>query len=320
MRESTTPLSAKLRSALAMSLACVGLATVSAQQAGAPSGSGPYPAIAESRAELPRHTFYRPVDLPRASMPLYIWGNGGCSANGLAHAAYLRQIASQGYVIVALGTAGGATGGAPGGAARGAAAAPADNATDPTQASQMIEAIEWAERETAREGSPFYRRIDVTKIGVGGHSCGGLQALSVSHDPRIDTTLVLDSGIYNQPGTGRSRIQVEKSQLARLHGAVLYLLGGPSDIAYPNATDDVARIDRVPVFFGSLPVGHGGTFSAPDGGDWAKVSARWLDWQLKADADASLDFAGPDCRLCKDSRWTVVQKQLPAPAGAPRAR
>ena len=29
---------------------------------------------------------------------------GGCSANGLAHAAYLRQIASQGYVIVALGT------------------------------------------------------------------------------------------------------------------------------------------------------------------------------------------------------------------------
>ena len=320
MRESTTPLSAKLLSALAMCLACVGLATVSAQQAGAPSGSGPYPAIAESRAELPRHTFYRPVELPRAAMPLYVWGNGGCSANGLAHAAYLRQIASQGYVIVALGTAGGATGGAAGGAARGAAAAPADNATDPTQASQMIEAIEWAERETAREGSAFYRRIDITKIGVGGHSCGGLQALSVSHDPRIDTTLVLDSGIYNQPGTGRSRIQVEKSQLTRLHGAVLYLIGGPSDIAHPNASDDVARIDRVPVFFGSLPVGHGGTFSAPDGGDWAKVSARWLDWQLKADADASLDFAGPDCRLCKDTRWTVVQKQLPPPTGAPRTR
>src|SRR5688572_7006051 len=134
MRQSTT-----LRSALAMCLACIGLAAVSAQQVGAPSGTGPYPAIAESRAELPRHTFYRPVELPRASMPLYVWGNGGCSANGLAHAAYLRQIASQGYVIVALGTAGGANGGAAGGAARGAAAAPADNATDPTQASQMIE-------------------------------------------------------------------------------------------------------------------------------------------------------------------------------------
>jgi uncharacterized protein len=286
--------------ALTMWLACITLAPVFAQQVGAPSGSGPHPAIAESRAELPRHTVYRPLEWPRESVPLYVWGNGGCSSNGLAHAAYLRQIASQGYVIVALGVAGG---GAP---------APADGSSDATQASQMIEAIEWAERETARDGGAFHRRIDVTRIAVGGHSCGGLQALAVSNDPRIDTTLVLNSGIYNVPGSGRSRVQVDKSQLTRLHGPTLYLTGGPSDVAHPNATDDVARIDRVPVFFGSLPVGHGGTFSQPDGGEWARVSARWLSWQLKADADASRDFAGTDCRLCADTRWTVVQKQLPA--------
>jgi hypothetical protein len=293
-------------SALAMTLACIGLAPVFAQQVGTSSGTGPYPAIAESRADLPRHTVYRPVELPPVALPLYVWGNGGCSSNGLAHAAYLRQIASQGYVIVSLGVAGG---GAP---------APTDASTDATQASQMIEAIEWAERETAREGGAFHRRIDVTRIAVGGHSCGGLQALSVSHDQRIDTTLVLNSGVYNVPGSGRSRIQVEKAQLARLHGPTLYLTGGPSDVAHPNATDDVARIDRVPVFFGSLPVGHGGTFSAPDGGEWARVSARWLDWQLKGNADASRDFAGKDCRLCTDSRWTIVQKQLPVPAGPRR--
>ena len=300
MRQSTTRLSA-----LAVFCACAGLAPVSAQQVGAPSGTGTYPAIAESRTELPRHTVYRPSELPRTPLPLYVWGNGGCSSNGLAHAAYLRQIASQGYVIVALGVPGGG------------AAPPADATTDATQASQMIEAIDWAERETAREGSPFYRRIDVARIAVGGHSCGGLQALAVSHDPRVDTTLVLNSGIYNVPGSGRSRIQVEKSQLARLHAPVLYLTGGPSDVAHPNAVDDVARIDRVPVFHGSLPVGHGGTFSAPDGGEWAKVTGRWLDWQLKTDADAGRDFTGKDCRLCTDARWTVVQKQLPAPTGRP---
>ena len=104
MHQSTTPLSGIPRSArplsrvplaaLAIGLAC--LASVSAQQVGAPSGTGPYPAIAESRTELPRHTVYRPVEWPRQSLPLYVWGNGGCSANGLAHAAYLRQIASQG--------------------------------------------------------------------------------------------------------------------------------------------------------------------------------------------------------------------------------
>jgi len=270
--------SSKLLSALTMCLACISLLPVFAQQVGAPSGTGPNPAIAESRAELPKHTVYRPLEWPSGALPLYVWGNGGCSGNGLAHAAYLRQIASQGYVIVALGVAGG---GAP---------APADGSSDPTQASQMIEAIEWAERETARDGGAFHRRIDVTRVAVGGHSCGGLQALAVSNDPRIDTTLVLNSGIYNVPGSGRSRVQVEKSQLARLHAPTLYLTGGPSDVAHPNATDDVARIDRVPVFFGALPVGHGGTFSAPDGGEWARVSARWLDWQLKGNADAGRDF------------------------------
>ena len=67
--------------------------------------------------------------------------------------------------------------------------------------------------------------------------------------------------------------------------------------------DLVERIEHVPVFFGALPVGHGGTFSAPDGGEWASVSTRWLDWQLKANEDASRDFAGTGCRLCTDTRW-----------------
>lgn len=270
---------------------------------GDPSGTGPFPATAESRVELPGHTVYRPAVWPSDSLPLYVWGNGGCSSNGLAHAAYLRQIASQGYVIVALGVPGG---GAP---------APADGSADATQAEQMIEAIDWAETEAARDGGDFYGHIDVSRIAVGGHSCGGLQALAVSSDPRVDTTLVLNSGIYNTPGTGRSRVPIDKSQLARLHGPVLYQIGGPDDIAYPNAIDDVARIDNVPVFYGELPVGHGGTFSEPDGGEWARVSARWLDWQLRGDADASWDFAGPDCRLCTDQRWTVEQKRLPDPTG-----
>ena len=290
-------------SAFALSLAAAPLA---AQPVGEPSGSGPYPAVAEARAELPGHTVYRPVEWPREPLPLYVWGNGGCSNNGLAHAAYLRQIASHGYVVVALGPPGGAPAPQP---------EPGAAPTDPTQPEQMLEAIDWATRETARAGGEFYRRIDVERIAVGGHSCGGLQALAVSHDPRVDTTLVLNSGIYITPGSGRSRVQVDKTQLERLHAPALYLTGGPSDIAHVNALDDVERIERTPVFLGVLPVGHGGTFSAPNGGEWATVSTRWLDWQLKSSADASWDFAGPDCRLCTDERWTVTQKQLPAPTG-----
>lgn len=57
---------------------------------GEPSGTGPFPAAAESRSELPGHTVYRPVDWPRDPLPLFVWGNGGRSNNGLAHAALSR--------------------------------------------------------------------------------------------------------------------------------------------------------------------------------------------------------------------------------------
>ena len=138
-----------------------GLIIVTQAQAefvGEPSGSGPFPAIAESRPELPEHTVFRPVEWPQNALPLYVWGNGGCGNNGLAHAAYLRQIASAGYVVVALGPAGG---GPP---------APADGSRDATEASQMIEAIDWATRATASPGGDFSGHIDVTRIAVGGHT------------------------------------------------------------------------------------------------------------------------------------------------------
>ncbi|HVY64673.1 MAG TPA: CocE/NonD family hydrolase [Gammaproteobacteria bacterium] len=291
--------------------------TAAAAELGPPSGTGAWPAVAESRAELPNHTIYHPQHWPETPLPLLVWGNGACRDNGLAYGAFLRQIASHGYLVVSVGRPREERPFDPNPPpAPPAAAAPPANTPDETQPEQLLEAIDWATRENAREGGELHGRIDVTHIAVGGHSCGGLQALAVSDDPRIRTTLVLASGIYVRPGTGRSGVRIDKSQLGRLHGPMLYLSGGPTDIAYPNATDDVARLEHVPVFFGALPVGHGGTFwTEKDGGEWARVSARWLDWQLKADADASWDFAGPSCRLCTNERWTVVQKHLPAPTG-----
>lgn len=292
---------------------------------GEPSGTGPWPAVAERRDDLPTHTIYRPAKLPSAPLPLFVWGNGACRDNGLAHGAFLRQIASQGYFVVSLGKPREERpfnpipqppAPPPAPAAAAAPGAPPRTTPDETQAAQMLEAIDWATRENARAGGEFAGHIDLSRIGVGGHSCGGLQALAVSHDPRIDTTLVLNSGIYVRTDNARSGVSIDKSQLARLHGPMLYLDGGPEDIAYPNAADDVARIGHVPVFRASLPVGHGGTFwTQRDGGEWARVAARWLDFTLKDDADASWDFAGPACRLCTDARWTVQQKRMPMPKG-----
>ncbi len=103
-----------------------------------------------------------------------------------------------------------------------------------------------------------------------GHSCGGLQAIRVSADPRVSTSMIFNSGVLNGgPASGRSGIQVTKDELSKLHAPVAYITGGPTDIAHPNAVDDVSRIDGPPLFFAYNGIGHGGTFRvAPNGGDY----------------------------------------------------
>ena len=91
--------------------------------------------------------------------------------------------------------------------------------------------------------------------------------------------------------------------------------GGPTDIAYANGMDDFARVAHVPIAMANLPVGHGGTFSEPNGGVAASVAVSWLNSQLRGDAESAGRFVGEDCGLCKDMRWSLERKQFPT-AGA----
>jgi len=88
-------------------------------------------------------------------------------------------------------------------------------------------------------------------------------------------------------------------------------LGGKTDIAYANGTDDFTRIDKVPVFLGNiLNVGHGGTYWEPNGGKAAAVVVAWLNWQLRGDQRAARMFVGEDCGLCRDSAWTSQKRKI----------
>ena len=250
-------------------------------------------------------------------MPVVLWGNGGCRNNGLSASHFLREIASHGYFVIANG--------APGEERAIVSALPPPpppstqntlpterTTADETSVTQLLAGIEWAVEANADDDDVLYRQLDTTLIAVMGHSCGGLQALSAGADPRVDAVMAFASGVYNRPGNGLSGVAITKADLTRLHTPVAYVLGGPSDIAFPNGSDDFARIGHVPVMLANLPVGHGGTFALANGGDWARVGVDWLDWQMRGDAAAGRSFVGEGCRLCSTYGWSIERKQFPA--------
>lgn len=275
-------------------------------------GDGAFPAVMEQVPSLPDHVIYRPTDLSRfgsRKLPILVWGNGGCQADGAGQRLHLAEIASHGYLVIANGTI-----------RSGPSVPPQPKPTPPppgvlpapaTHATQLTQAISWAIAQNHSADSPLHGKLDPRAIGVSGWSCGGVQALTVAtSDARIKAVVIHDSGLF----TGRPpgpEMELPKTALARLHTPILYILGGPTDIAYANGMDDYARIAHVPAAVVNLrDAGHGGTFFEPNGGKAAQIAIAWLDWQLKGDAVAKQIFVGAGCGLCNDPAVTLQRKRL----------
>ena len=291
-----------------------------------PLGTGPFKAIMEVDPILPKHTVYRPNDISAigsAKMPIMAWGNGACAADGNAFRLFLTEIASHGYLVIANGPIGPDRaqfppamppnrGAVPAAAAAKPAIPPRITSTPPTTTAQLIEAIDWTIAENSRPGSMYYRKLDPNKIAVAGMSCGGVQAIEASVDPRVKTTIVANSGLMPEPTTmSGSGKPIPKESLNLIHAPVLYMSGDASDIAYANANDDFERINHIPVFRAfEKGIGHGGTYHDPNGGAFGKVALAWLDWQLKANKSAAKMFQGDKCGLCVDTQWVTRKKKI----------
>ncbi len=266
-------------------------------------GTGKYSAMMITDASLPTHTIFRPTDINelkgKKSLPLIVWGNGACFDSPFEHINFLNEIASHGFVVIAIGTMPKETG---------------EQNKERSTSSKLKDAMDWAIVQNSDKKSAYFKKIDTKHIAVAGMSCGGLQALEVAPDPRVSTLLVANSGIFIDPIRGNAMPmmpQLDKTHLTKIHTSTLYLLGGPSDIAYKNGMDDVAKLNHVPVFVGNLDVGHGGTYAQPNGGDFAKVAIAWFSWKLKDDKKASKLFIGDAPDITKMSGWSFQKKNMP---------
>lgn len=264
-------------------------------------GTGQFKAIMKEELSLYAHTIFIPQDLTPFGqdnpLPVLVWGNGACNNSPFEHYKFLNEIASHGYIVVA-------TGFFP------VEGSPYRGPMSTTQ--QQIESIDWVEQQNADPNSAYYQKLDTKNICVAGMSCGGLQTLYNCADKRIKTLMICNSGLFNQMNAHQAvggMPMPPKSKLEEIHSPIIYILGGKPDIAYENGMDDFHRIQHVPACAANLPVGHGGTYAQPHGGEFSVVALAWLNWQLKGDKTAAKMFKGkkPQLSLCEG--WTLEKNK-----------
>lgn len=263
-------------------------------------GTGQYPAVMYTDNSLSTHTIFRPSDLKPFKtgnkLPIIAWGNGACANSPWEHVRFLSEVASHGFLVIAIGPV----------------PEEGKRSEGKTTSSQMIDAINWAIEQNNNKESIFYQKLDVSKIAVSGMSCGGLQTIESASDPRVTTAIVCNSGVLGNSGSGLPGMPaLTKDDLQKFHTPVLYILGGEKDIAYKNGMDDFSRINHVPVFVANMDVGHGGTYGQPHGGEFAKVATAWYKWQLKGDKNAGKQFMGKPCGLSENPLWVTDKKMIP---------
>lgn len=258
-------------------------------------GSGPYKAVAVRERSLPDFVVYHPVNMggavarERGKLPVLVFANGGCMDTSIGYENMLTDIASYGYVVVAIGAL---------------QMFPQHDKEQHTPSSMVDKALDWITQQAADSASPYCGVVDVDRMAAAGHSCGGAQVLANAADPRLQTYIILNAGM------GRMTMaDASAKSLKQLHGPTLYLVGGKSDVAWQNAQMDYKAIKRVPVVLAdNTQSGHGGTYAQPNGGANARMVRAWLDWQLKGREEPKKLFLDGD--LTGYDQWTIQHKNF----------
>ncbi len=226
----------------------------------------------------------RPADLDKFpkqdTLPVVVWGNGGCAMENAQAQGFFETIASHGFLVVT-------TTAVPAHAARPRWRTSRPASTGPKPRTRAP-ARRWPARSRQRR-SPSW-------------ASPAAACSRCSSAPTRVTTI----GVFNSGAQGDM-----KALVAALHGPVLLINGGDRDPLMGLSHDTFNAIDKLPTFYGSRHgAGHTATLYHPGGGEWANVAWNWAQWQLKGDKQAAKMFVGKKCELCTNTNWDVEQKRL----------
>ena len=208
-------------------------------------------------------------------MPLIVWGDGTC-AWPEAYGPLLRYVASYGFVIVA------------------------PNSRWVGDGSQMKKALDFMFAANDDKNSPYYQKLDTTKVGAMGHSQGGSGTIAVASDARVKAVIIWNGGS-----------SASKPFLA---------VSGEGDILDASPASLRQDIDAAPVSqaaflyyhmilqMSDVP-GHLTLVTEPQ--RVVEPALAWWQYILNGDAEAKAFFVGTDCKLCnRDAEFEFGQKGL----------
>jgi len=224
---------------------------------------GPY-AVTVARESA--HTYYSPTTLGANGLrhPVILWGNGTFNTPS-TYDAFLRHLASHGFIVVAANTSNSGTG------------------------REILAGLDNLTAKNGQSTNRFFAKVDLTRVAAMGYSQGGGGAMNAARDPRVDTTVAIQPWQASTSG-----IRVPTLYVAGSSDAVV---SSSSVRGYFNASTGVPA--AFGVFGGATHfevLGDGGRFRGP--------ATAWVRYFLMADANAKSTFIGASCTLCTSSALT----------------
>lgn len=241
---------------------------------------GAYSIALIEHVAFPNRTLYLPQGVPAGvKVPIFAWENGICYQYGRMYQGFLQEIASHGYLVVVPGR-------------------PNELGKKGTTADWQLESIAQARAWTT---APF--EVDKTKVAIAGHSCGGsetLRNLGRTTSDQVTTGIVMNSA-------GQSEAYED------IDVPILLVHGGQTDTE--NRAD--ANFDWVsenkedtPIAEIGLQTGHLGSYWRPRGGIYAETVVRWLNWNLKGNANEKLYFSGGKESPAAKRGWQIKTNNI----------
>ena len=209
------------------------------------------------------YSVYRPGQFNEGEkLPLIVWGDGTC-AWPEAYGPLLRYVASHGFVVVA------------------------PNSRWVGDGSQMKKALDFMFAANDDQNSPYYQKLDTTKVGAMGHSQGGSGTIAVASDARVKAVIIWNGGTSaSKPflaitGDG----DILDASPASLRQDIDAASVSPAAFLYYHM---ILQMSDVP--------GHLTLVTEPH--RVVEPTVAWWKYILNDDAASKEYFAGTDCKLC----------------------